>query len=286
MMELLKGKPVSDRIKEKIMKTIDPERGIIPKLVILRVGDNPEDMAYERSATKKLTGMGIEVVSSAFPSEITPEDFMTGFNDINNDCTVDGILVMRPLPKHLKEAEQWMILNIDPKKDVDCIGPVGLAGVMCGDPAAFAPCTAQAVVEIIKGHGIDLTGAKVTVIGRSMVVGKPLVMLLLKENATVTVCHTKTKDLAAMCRTSDIVVSAAGHAGLVTADYVRDGQVLVDVGTNVDAEGNLTGDIDLGGIEAMGIDVKATPVPGGVGVVTTAVLAAHVCEAKFRKETS
>lgn len=282
-MELLKGRPVSDAIREQVMKMTGPENGAAPKLVILRVGENPGDMAYERSAAKKLTGMGIEVVSCAFPTEITTQEFLTGFNDINNDSTVNGILVMRPLPKHLKEAEQIMTQTIDPKKDVDCISPVNLAGIMSGGSEAFAPCTAQAVIEIIKGHGIDLKGKNVTVIGRSMVVGKPLVMLLLRENATVTVCHTKTGDIPAMCRMADIVIAAAGHAGLVTADCVRDGQVLVDVGTNVDAEGNLTGDIDLGSIEAKGTDVKATPVPGGVGVVTTAVLAAHVCESKFRK---
>lgn len=283
MIELLKGKPVSDQIKENVMQYIEKGNGSVPKLVILRVGDKPEDISYERSAAKKLSGMGIEVVSCVLSEDILQDDFKSEFAKINDDKSVDGILIMRPLPKHLKEAEQWMVLNIDPQKDVDGISPVNLAGIMRGDSEAFAPCTAQAVTEIIKGHGIELCGKNVTVIGRSMVVGKPLLMLLLKENATVTVCHTKTVDLPAMCRNADIVVAAAGRAALVDASFVRGGQVLVDVGTNVDPEGNLVGDISMNDIETAGIELKATPVPGGVGVVTTAVLAEHVCTAWMKK---
>ncbi len=282
MMELFKGKPVSDMIKESVMAYVDPDAGTVPRLAIVRVGENPEDMAYERSATKKLSGMGIDVVSCAFPGNITPEDFRAEFKRINEDKDVDGILVMRPLPKYLKEAEEWLILNIDPSKDVDGISPVNLAGIMRGASEAYAPCTAQAVVEILKAHGVSLQGKNVTVVGRSMVVGKPLSMLLLKENATVTICHTKTADLPKMCREADIVVAAAGCAGLIKTGHVRDGQILVDVGTNVDEDGNLVGDIELKAVEEAGIDVKATPVPGGVGVVTTAVLAGHVCLAKKR----
>ncbi len=283
MIELLKGKPVSDSIRESVIRQVEEGNGSAPKLVILRVGDNPEDMSYEKSATKKLSGMGINVVSCVLSQDVSADDFKSEFVKINEDESVDGILIMRPLPKHLKEAEQWMTLSFDPEKDVDGICPVNLAGIMRGDSEAFAPCTAQSVIEIIKGYGIELSGKNVTLIGRSMVVGKPLSMLLLKENATVTICHTKTRNLAEVCRNADIVIAAAGHAGLVGASFVRDGQVLVDVGVNVDSEGNLVGDINIMEIESAGVDVKITPVPGGVGVVTTAVLAEHVCMAWTKK---
>ena len=282
-MELLRGKAVSDSIKAGITEIINSGQCPVPRLVIVRVGENPGDMSYERSASKKLSGMGIEVVSCAMPADVAPEEFKAAFSKVNGDPEVDGILVMRPLPKHLREAEQWLTVNIDPDKDVDCIGPVNLAGIMRGDPESFAPCTARSVIEILKGYGEDISGKNVTIVGRSMVVGKPLAMLLLKENATVTVCHTKTRDLQGMCRAADIIVAAAGHAKLLDSSCVRDGQVLVDVGTNVDEEGNLVGDIDLSEIEAAGISVRATPVPGGVGVVTTAVLADHVCRARMKK---
>ncbi|MDO4939561.1 MAG: bifunctional 5,10-methylenetetrahydrofolate dehydrogenase/5,10-methenyltetrahydrofolate cyclohydrolase [Lachnospiraceae bacterium] len=281
-MELLKGKPVSDMIREAVMAQIKPEEGIVPRLAIVRVGEKPEDLAYEKSAAKKLTELGIDVVGCAMTDDITPEDFMKTFSEINGDKSIDGILVMRPLPGHLKEYEEWLALHIDPDKDVDGISPINLAGVMRGNPEAFAPCTAQAVIEILKGHGIQLQGKNVVLIGRSMVIGRPLSMLLLKENATVTICHTKTVDLPKICKAADIVIAAAGHAKLVTPEYVRDGQILVDVGINVGEDGNLTGDIDLCEIEKAGINVSATPVPGGIGIVTTSVLAKNVCLSKTR----
>lgn len=282
MIELLKGKSVSDKIKENIIEMLSGGT-IVPRLAVVRVGEKPEDIAYEKSATKKLTGMGIEVISCALPSDISPEKFKSEFSSINGDADIDGILIMRPLPGHLKEAEQWMVNTIDPEKDVDGVSPVNLAEIMRGDTSAFAPCTAQAVTEILKGHGISLQGKNITIIGRSMVVGKPLAMLLLTENATVTICHTKTENLSKMCRTADIIVAATGHGKLVGSDFVREGQILADVGIDVDSEGNLIGDIDLAEIEAEGISVMATPVPGGVGTVTTAVLAEHICRAKIRK---
>lgn len=274
MIELLKGKLVSDTIKEEI-----ESKKSNAHLAIVRVGENPADLSYERSATKKLTGMGLTVSSHAFDEKISVDDFKAEFSKINDDASINGILVMRPLPKALKEAEEWMELTINPKKDVDCISPINVAGVMRGDTKAFAPCTAQSVIEILKGYGVDLKGKDVTIIGRSIVVGKPLAMLLLKENATVTICHTKTADLAEKCKRADILVVAAGHAKLIGVDSVRDGQIVIDVGTNVDADGNLCGDFDLASADEAGINIKATPVPGGVGVVTTAVLAKHVAQA-------
>ena len=282
-MELLKGKTVSDNIKASVEEKIASLNGDVPVLAIIRVGERPGDISYENSATKKLSGMGIRVISFHFPADIDPDTFKNEFSAVNDDENVDGILIMRPLPKNLKEAEQWMEMNIHPDKDVDCIGPYNLAGIMRSKDEAFAPCTAQSAIEILKGYDIDLKGKNVALIGRSMVIGKPLSMMLLKEDATVTVCHTKTSDVPGICRNADIIISAAGHAGIVGPEYVRKGQVIVDVGTSVDENGRLVGDVDLAAIEAAGItDIKATPVPGGVGVVTTAVLAKHVCLSKIR----
>lgn len=282
-MELLKGKTVSDNIKASVEEKIASLNGDVPVLAIIRVGERPGDISYENSATKKLSGMGIRVISFHLPADIDPDTFKNEFSAVNDDENVDGILIMRPLPKNLKEAEQWMEMNIHPDKDVDCIGPYNLAGIMRSKDEAFAPCTAQSAIEILKGYDIDLKGKNVALIGRSMVIGKPLSMMLLKEDATVTVCHTKTSDVPGICRNADIIISAAGHAGIVGPEYVRQGQVIVDVGTSVDENGRLVGDVDLAAIEAAGItDIKATPVPGGVGVVTTAVLAKHVCLSKIR----
>ena len=282
-MELLKGKTISDNIKASVEEKIASFNGEVPVLAIIRVGERPGDISYENSAAKKLSGMGIRVISFHLPADINPDIFKNEFSAVNDDENVDGILIMRPLPKHLKEAEDWMEKSIHPDKDVDCIGPYNLAGIMRSKDEAFAPCTAQSAIEILKGYDIDLKGKNVALIGRSMVIGKPLSMMLLKEDATVTVCHTKTADVPGICRNADIIISAAGHAGIVGPEYVRQGQVIIDVGTSVDENGRLVGDVDLAAIEAAGItDIKATPVPGGVGVVTTAVLAKHVCLSKIR----
>lgn len=282
-MEALKGKPISDSIMAYVEEKVASLEGDVPVLAIIRVGEKPEDISYEKSATRKLSGAGIKVVSFSLPEEIDLAGFKKEFMSINDNKEIDGILVMRPLPKHIKEAEQWMEMNISPDKDVDCIGHVNLAGVMRNDSETFAPCTAQSVIEILKGYNIETKGKNVVLIGRSIVVGKPLAMMLLKENATVTICHTGTVDLPKICRGADIIISTAGHAGLVGPDHVSQGQVIIDVGINVDEEGNLAGDTDLSAIETAGITgIKATPVPGGVGVVTTAVLAKHVCLSKFK----
>ena len=272
-MELIKGKPVADSLKEEIIAAAESME-IKPRLAIVRVGEKPADVYYEGTATKRLTSLGLRVSSHAFDENISFEEFRAEFEKINSDADVSGILVMRPFPKHLKDAEKWIETAIDPAKDVDCISPVNIAGVMTGDESAFAPCTAQSVMEILKFYNIDPCGKNVVIIGRSMVVGKPLSMMMLKANATVTVCHTKTTNLSEVTKQADILVVAAGKAGLVNKDFVKDGAVLIDVGTNVNEEGKLCGDCDLSGMEDM--NVTATPVPGGVGSVTTTVLAKHL----------
>ncbi|MDY5484121.1 MAG: bifunctional 5,10-methylenetetrahydrofolate dehydrogenase/5,10-methenyltetrahydrofolate cyclohydrolase, partial [Clostridium sp.] len=267
----LRGAEVSAKLKEEVQEELKTLKRI-PKLAIIRVGNRPDDISYENGAIKKLQTFGLLSERFLFPEEISDEEFKAEFEKINRNPEVDGILMMRPLPKQIKESDIEKM--IAPAKDLDGISPVNVAKVFSGDKSGFAPCTAEAVMELLRVNGFDLTGKRAVVVGRSMVVGKPLAMLLLKENATVTICHTKTRDLADRCREADILLAAAGKAGLITADFVGDGAVVIDVGINVDEEGHLCGDVDFAGIQEKA--AYATPVPGGVGGVTTAVLAKHL----------
>lgn len=270
----LRGKKVSDGIKEYVSKELET-LSFVPKLAIVRVGENPDDMSYERGATKKLKSFGLDVASYVFPQDISDEDFKKDFKDINEDDEVTGILLLRPLPRTINEKD---IENmIDPKKDLDGISPINIAKVFAGDTTGFSPCTAEAVIEVLKAYDIELTGKRVTVVGRSMVVGKPVSMLLLKENATVTMTHTRTVDLKKTCSDAEIVIAAAGRAKMLNSDYCGQDAVMIDVGINVDENGKLCGDVDYATLD--GKASAATPVPGGVGTVTTAVLAKHLIQA-------
>lgn len=270
----LRGKKVSDGIKEYVSKELET-LSFVPKLAIVRVGENPDDMSYERSATKKLKSFGLDVASYVFPQDISDEAFKKAFKDINEDDEVTGILLLRPLPRTINEKD---IENmIDPKKDLDGISPINIAKVFAGDTTGFSPCTAEAVIEVLKAYDIELTGKRVTVVGRSMVVGKPVSMLLLKENATVTMTHTRTVDLKKTCSDAEIVVAAAGRAKMLNSDYCGQDAVMIDVGINVDDNGKLCGDVDYSTLD--GKVSAATPVPGGVGTITTAVLAKHLIQA-------
>lgn len=270
----LRGKKVSDGIKEYVSKELET-LSFVPKLAIVRVGENPDDMSYERSATKKLKSFGLDVASYVFPQDISDEDFKKAFKDINEDDEVTGILLLRPLPLTINEKD---IENmIDPKKDLDGISPINIAKVFEGDTTGFSPCTAEAVIEVLKAYDIELTGKRVTVVGRSMVVGKPVSLLLLKENATVTMTHTRTVDLKKTCSDAEIVIAAAGRAKMLNSDYCGQNAVMIDVGINVDENGKLCGDVDYATLD--GKASAATPVPGGVGTVTTAVLAKHLIQA-------
>lgn len=274
-MELLKGAPVSAAIREWAAEEIKQLQGSVPKLAIIRVGEKPDDMSYERSAVKKMEAFGLRVQTFVFPKDISDEEFKEAFQKINKDPDVTGILLLRPLPGQIKEKE--IEAMIDPRKDLDGISPVNIAKVFSGDPSGFAPCTAEAVIEILKANNISIEGKRAAVIGRSMVIGKPLSMLLLKENATVTICHTRTKELPEICRQAEILVAAAGKAGMVEESWVSDGAVVIDVGINVDENGKLCGDVDQASMESR--NLLLTPVPGGVGAVTTAVLAKHLIQA-------
>lgn len=280
-MEVLKGASVVSAMKEQMLEELKDLGGYIPTLAIVRIGERPDDMSYERGATKRLEGIGLNVASYSFASDITNEEFIKEFAKINEDDQIDGILLFRPLPKQIDE--EAVVGMINPVKDLDGICMDNMAKVFAGKEDGFAPCTAQAVVEILKNNNIELSGKKVTIVGRSLVVGKPLSMLLMKENATVTVCHSRTKNLPETCKEAEIVVAAIGRARQVNADYIGKDAIVIDVGINVDNEGNLCGDVDYDGITE--IASMATPVPGGVGTVTTSVLAKHLIKAaKLRRK--
>lgn len=278
----LKGSVVSAKIKEQVQDMLGRLEGCVPRLAIIRVGENPDDMSYERGAVKKMESFGLQVQSCVFPGDMSDDAFKREFQAINQDESIDGILLLRPLPKQICEADIERM--IDPSKDLDGISPVNIAKVFAGDTSGFAPCTAEAVIEVLKAYDIPITGKKVTIVGRSMVVGKPLSLLMLKENATVTICHTRTVDLPKTCRDAEILVAAAGRARMLNADYVGQDAVVIDVGINVDEDGKLCGDVDFDSLE--GVAAMATPVPGGVGAVTTAVLAKHLVQAARQEELS
>ena len=281
MATIWKGAEVNSGLNARIMKDVEAlkARGITPTLAIVRVGERPDDLSYERGAVKRAEALGVAVAKCALPVDVTQEVLLQVIRDINVDSKIHGVLLFRPLPKHLDEA---LICNtLVPEKDIDGITELSLAGVFAGKPLGFAPCTPSACIEILDHFGVDCTGKKAVVIGRSLVVGKPVAMMLVKKNATVTICHTRTADLPAVCREADILIAAAGKAGMVGADFVRPGQLVIDVGINWnEQEQKLCGDVDF---EAVSPIVEAiTPVPGGVGTVTTSVLVGHVVEAAKR----
>lgn len=278
-MEILKGLPVANAINEKLMEQVKSIEGPLPHLAIIRVGERPDDCSYERGAVKKMDKVGVRCTTYTFDADIDNETFQAEFDKINENPDIDGILMLRPLPKQLDEKQ--IENKIDPGKDLDGISPLNLAKVYAGDESGYAPCTAEAVIEMLDYAGIDIKGKRVTVVGRSLVIGKPVSMLLMKRNATVTVCHTKTVDMAGTCKNAEILVAAAGSARMIKKEYVAHGAVVIDVGINVDDEGNLCGDVDFDAISD--IAAAATPVPGGVGSVTTSVLAKHLVKAAMAR---
>lgn len=278
-MRELKGKPVADAITGEMKERIAAlqEKGRVPTLAIVRVGERPDDLSYEKGAVKRFAGAGAVTRVCALPADCSQEALEDTIRTLNHDPAVHGILLFRPLPKHLSEERVKQLLA--PEKDMDCLTDAGYASLLTGGKLC-PPCTPRAVVELIDHYGIDLTGKKVTVVGRSLVVGKPLALLLLAKNATVTVCHTRTKDLPAECRAADVLVACAGSAKMIGPDHVCPGQIVIDVGINVDKDGNLCGDVDFAAV-ADTVDA-ITPVPRGVGSITTAVLLKHVVEAAER----
>lgn len=277
MGQVIKGKPVADAITESLVKDVEAlkAKGIAPKLKIVRVGAREDDLAYERGALTRMGKCGILAEVLELPVDIAQADFVKELKAVNDDSTVHGILLFRPLPKQLNMDEIKFV--VEPVKDIDCMNPINAAKIFEGDKTGYPPCTSQACVEILDHYGIELQGKKVAVVGRSMVVGKPLAMLLLDKNATVTVCHSRTTDLPGVCRDAEVVVAAVGRAEMVKGDFINDGAVVIDVGINVNAEGNLCGDVKFD--ECVDKASMITPVPAGVGSVTTSVLAKHVVKA-------
>ncbi len=274
MAELLDGRELAKTLLNEIKEESNSMRSnnIIPTIGIIRVGNKGDDIAYERGILKNCEKVDIKSKVVELDNNVAFEDFANVLESFNTDDDIHGILIFRPLPKHLDENVIKHMIN--PKKDIDCMNPLNLAKVFEGDTSGFPPCTPAAVMEIIKGYRIDLAGKKTTVIGRSMVVGKPLSMMLLGENATVTICHSKTSELTKVSSDADLLIAAIGKAKFVTSDFIKPGAVVIDVGINIDEKGKLCGDVDfeLASQKASYI----TPVPGGVGSVTTAVLLKHV----------
>lgn len=282
----LRGAEVSEKLKVQVQEGLS-ELGRIPRLAIIRVGERPDDISYEKGAVKKMDAFGLEVVKYTFPENISDREFKAAFREINENPDVDGILVLRPLPEQIVQEDIDRMIH--PLKDLDGISPVNIAKVFSGDNTGFAPCTAEAVMDILRLNDIPVAGRRAVIVGRSMVVGRPLAMLFLQENATVTVCHTRTVDLPEICRSAQILVAAAGCAKMVDRTYVGEGAIVVDVGINVDENGHLCGDVDFEDIREQAS--MATPVPGGIGSVTTAVLAkrlvnAALAQARAERETN
>ncbi|WP_130812653.1 tetrahydrofolate dehydrogenase/cyclohydrolase catalytic domain-containing protein [Olsenella sp. Marseille-P4559] len=277
----MKGAPVTKALTERLVPQVETlvSQGVRPTLAIVRVGEREDDLSYERGATKSAEKVGLGLRKFALSVDCTQESLAGVIREVSEDPGIHGCLLFRPLPKTLDETA--ICTALDPAKDVDCITQGSLYGVFAGQPVGFPPCTAEAVVELLDYYQVPLEGAKVTVVGRSLVIGKPVSMMLQARNATVTMCHTRTRDLAAACRDADIVVAAAGHIGTVGEACASSRQVVVDVGINWDEKAQkLVGDVDFDAVEPI---VRAiTPVPGGVGSVTTAVLAKHVIEATQR----
>ena len=276
----LKGAPVAASINERSQKELEIllEKGITPTLAIVRVGEREDDIAYENGAVKRCEKVGVAVSRVVLPDYVTQEELIKKINELNYDASVHGVLVLMPLPKHLDGEAVRRLLS--PKKDVDGITDGSLAGVFTGSGEGFAPCTAQACIETLDYYGIDCKGKRAVVIGRSLVIGKPVAMLLLARNATVTICHTRTVDMPSITRNAEILIAAAGKAKAIGLEYLFENQAVIDVGINF-LDGTMCGDVDYE--VALPIVSAITPVPGGVGTVTTSVLVSHVIEAAKRQ---
>lgn len=281
MAQLLTGKSVAAHLTADTRRRADQlrEKGVSPRLVILRCGENEADGAYIRGAMKRGGLCGVEVELRTLAADVSAEALAASLYAVNGDDAVHGCLLLRPLPAHLRGQESELCALLDPRKDVDGMTPLSAAGVFTGSGEGFAPCTAQACMELLDFYGVDVQGKHAVVVGRSPVVGRPVSSLLLAKNATVTTCHTKTNDTAAMTRQADVIISAAGCAGSLTAHHVRAGQVVIDVSTNWNGV-SLCGDADFDAVSAI-VD-GITPVPGGVGAVTSAVLMRHTVQAAER----
>lgn len=278
----LEGEPVAERVRGRIRDKCRQlqKKGILPTLAIVRIGENGNDIAYERGAVKQANVLGIGIRKFLLSHDISPEEISRVLDEVNASDDIHGCLIFRPLPAKLEQAK--VLERLRPEKDVDAATAVSMGGMLTQAGAYFAPCTAAACLELLHHYQIPLKGKKITVIGKGINVGLSIALLLMKEDATVSVCHifTPPHEVEQLCLESDVIISAAGCAGLVRAGHVRPGQTVIDVGVNVTADGRICGDVDY---EAAASVVQAvTPVPGGVGAITTAVLMEHVVDAACR----
>ncbi|HWP50160.1 MAG TPA: tetrahydrofolate dehydrogenase/cyclohydrolase catalytic domain-containing protein [Clostridia bacterium] len=281
MVKILDGKQVAQALTQQVREDVAAlaERNIYPRLGIVRVGERPDDISYERGALKRCEMAGIEAIQYLLPADATQRTVIDLINRINQEETLHGCLIFRPMTTQISDAA--VRAAVSSAKDIDGITDGSLASVFTGASSGFAPCTAAACIAILDYYGIELTGKNVVVVGRSLVIGRPVAMLMMHKNATVTICHTKTANLPDICRSADILIAAAGKAETITADYCRPGQVVIDVGIHVKADGRLCGDVDFAAVSSI---VEAiTPVPGGVGAVTTSVLVKHTVSAARRQ---
>lgn len=276
-MILLYGADTAEKIKTEISGMLSELKGYTPTLGIVRIGSNPSDISYEKGAVKKMESLSLNTKVFEFDENISSDDFIDEFKKINEDDEIDGILLFRPLPEHIDEKK--VIEVLDERKDLDGISYKNIAKVFAGDESGFAPCTAKAVIKILESNNIELEGKNVVVLGRSMVIGKPVAMLAIQKNATVTLCHSKTADLKKVCKNADILIVAIGRAKMINDDYIGEDAVVIDVGINF-FEGKLCGDVDLENVKNAAM---ATPVPKGVGAVTTSVLAQHLVIAALKR---
>jgi methylenetetrahydrofolate dehydrogenase (NADP+)/methenyltetrahydrofolate cyclohydrolase len=277
MSVVMSGSEVVSAMRAEILKEVGDLRreGTVPGLAVVRLGERTGDLAYERNMIKKCAEFDIKCNLFTYSDAISPQEFTGEFSRINDDARNHGIIVLRPIPAHLDEGALNNLIR--PEKDIDCMSPVNMVKVFSGDESGFAPCTPEAVMEVLDHFRIPVQGKRVVVLGRSMVVGKPLSMLLLKRNATVTICHTKTQKLEEVCKSAEILISAAGRAKVVTEKHVGEGAVVVDVGINAGADGKICGDVDFDRVK--GLASYITPVPGGVGTITTYMLFRHLLRA-------
>ena len=276
-MILLYGADTAEKIKDEISGILSELKGYIPTLGIVRIGSNSADISYEKGAVKKMESLSLKTKVFEFDENISSEDFIEEFKKINEDDEIDGILLFRPLPEHIDEKK--VIEVLDERKDLDGISYKNIAKVFAGDESGFAPCTAKAVIKILESNNIELEGKNVVVLGRSMVIGKPVAMLAIQKNATVTLCHSKTADLKKVCKNADGLIVAIGRAKMINDDYIGEDAVVIDVGINFFEE-KLCGDVDLENVKNAAM---ATPVPKGVGAVTTSVLAQHLVIAALKR---
>lgn len=282
MAEILKGAPVAAAISERTRQDAELLRkhGVEPTLAIVRVGERPDDISYEKGAAKRCAAAGVTVRNVVLPADVGNTEFFEVLESLNQDERVHGILLFLPLPPHLDgEAAR---AHICPQKDVDGCTDSSLAGVFTNTETGFAPCTAQAAMEILHYYKVNCMGKRAAVIGRSLVIGRPVAMMLMHENATVTICHTKTPDIPSITRQADILIVCSGQMESIGAEYVHSGQTVIDVGIGWNEEkGKLCGDVRFDEVQQVARAI--TPVPGGVGAVTTSVLVSHVTEAAKRQ---